>query len=61
MSIVSIGEVVGDVKGGTSLAEQPPAEQIHAPEAGKPGATYVDELERELKARAWRRARLHAD
>jgi hypothetical protein len=62
MGIVSIGEVVGSVRGGPSEQEQPPAEDVRAQQEGAvPGVPHPDELERVLRARARRQTRLQAD
>jgi hypothetical protein len=61
MSIVSIGEVVGEVKGGPSESGPFPLEQVRPEEESRPDEAQLEQLERELKARAWRRTRLHAD
>lgn len=62
MGIVSIGEVVGEVQAG-------PSEPAQASSEGAPGAQehatlmtpQAEELERELRVRAWRQTRLQAD
>ncbi|MFY0566335.1 hypothetical protein ACN28E_21200 [Archangium lansingense] len=62
MGIVSIGEVVGSVQGGPSEQEQSPSEEARAQQQGAaPNVPPPDDLERELRVRAWRRTRLHAD
>jgi hypothetical protein len=62
VSIVSIGEVVGSVQGEPSAQEQQRAEQARQEEQGaRPLSSQMDELERELRAKARRRARLQAD
>jgi hypothetical protein len=62
MGIVSIGEVVGSVQGAPGQpeplsTEQAPTEQ----QAATPRPTHAEDVQRELRMRAWRRTRLHAD
>lgn len=62
MGIVSIGEVVGVVQAEpSSEQEQPQAEEARAEEHAAPLAQRAEELERELRVRAWRQTRLQAD
>ncbi len=62
MSIVSIGEVVGNVQGAPSEQEQLRAQETGQEEQGAPSpAARAEDLERELRAKARRRARLQAD
>ncbi|MCE9670514.1 hypothetical protein LY474_22170 [Myxococcus stipitatus] len=62
MGIVSIGEVVGSVSDGPSA--QPPSE-AGAGQSPQPGGASIPEqaeaLERQLRAKVWRRTRLTAD
>ncbi len=62
MGIVSIGEVVGSVSGGPSEPGAPTATQSQPQEQGAaPSSEQTEALERQLRSRAWRQARLAAD
>lgn len=62
MGIVSIGEVVGSVQGGPSEQERPASDEARTQQEGAaPNVSHPDGVERELRVRAWRRTRLHAD
>ncbi|QRN93100.1 hypothetical protein JRI60_28270 [Archangium violaceum] len=62
MGIVSIGEVVGSVAGGPSEPELTPDDETRAEGANAtPDASQADAVQRELRVRAWRQTRLHAD
>ncbi|HYO70668.1 MAG TPA: hypothetical protein VEU33_31775 [Archangium sp.] len=61
MGIVSIGEVVGSVNGGPSEHEPSQQEARAQEESTVPHVSRPEDVERELRVRAWRRTRLHAD
>ncbi|PTL85213.1 hypothetical protein [Vitiosangium sp. GDMCC 1.1324] len=62
MAIVSIGEVVGSVQGAPGQPERPSTEQVPTEQqAAESRPTHAEDVQRELRMRAWRRTRLHAD
>lgn len=62
MGIVSIGEVIGSVQGAPGQPEQHPPEQASTEQqAATPRPVLSEDVQRELRMRAWRRTRLHAD
>lgn len=62
MGIVSIGEVVGSVQGAPGQPEQPSTEQAPTEQQSATSRPpHAEDVQRELRMRAWRRTRLHAD
>jgi hypothetical protein len=61
MGIVSIGEVVGTVQAGPSESGPSQQEARAEQERSAPRVPSAEDLERELRARAWRQTRLQAD
>jgi hypothetical protein len=62
MGIVSIGEVVGSVQDAPGQLEQLQAEEVAAEQrAAASRPSHAEDVERELRVKAWRRSRLHAD
>ena len=61
MGIVSIGEVVGSVQDAPGQPEQRPAEEAASEQQAASRPSRAEDVERELRVRAWRRTRLHAD